>query len=113
MPTALPAVGRADGVAAVLDQPEVVLRGERGDGAQVERVAQRVRDHDGPRPRREGRLELATVEVVGRQVDVDEDGHQPVLDDRVDRGREAGGGGDDLVAGLQPARRRAWARSGR
>ena len=35
-------------------------------------------------------------------VDVDEHGDEPVLHDRVDGRREAGGDGDDLVAGLEP-----------
>ena len=35
-------------------------------------------------------------------MDVDEDRHQVVLDDRIDGRREAGGDGDHLVAGLEP-----------
>ena len=51
------------------------------------------------------------VEVVGAELDVDEHRHEPVLDDRVDRRREAGGDGDHLVARLRAGARRASARS--
>ena len=60
-----------------------------------------------------GVFELADVDVVGRDLDVDEDGNEVVLDDRIDGGREAGGDGDDLVARLQLPVARAGARSGR
>ena len=42
MPTVRPLIGRADRVAAVFDQPEIVLADEVGHGVQVEGIAQRV-----------------------------------------------------------------------
>ena len=68
--------------------------------------------------RADGVFEALGQHVAGRQVHVDEDGHAAVLDDRGDRGGEAGRHGDDLVARLQAAgrvagwsewrRRRGW-----
>ena len=68
----------------------------------VERVAEGVGDHDGPRAIRQGRFQPRRVHVVGRQVHVEEHGDAAVLKDRVDRGREARRHGDDLVARLEP-----------
>jgi len=50
---------------------------------------------------RKGRVELGHVDVISRHVDVDEDRHQVVLNDRIDRGRETGGEVITLVAGLE------------
>ena len=73
---------------------------EAEDRGQVERVAERVGDHHGlGLPGHVGRLELRDVQVAGDGVVVDEDGDGAVLDDGRDGGREAGGAGDDLVAG--------------
>ena len=47
VPTGLAAIGRAERVAAVLDQIQVVLFAERHHRVEVERIAQRVGDHDG------------------------------------------------------------------
>ncbi len=66
----------ADGVAAVLDEQQVVLLAERRDRVEVERVAQRVGDHHRPRPGRQRVLEMRDVDVVGRYVDVEEDRHE-------------------------------------
>ncbi len=99
----LPAVpGRAERVAAVLDQPQTVALAERRDGIEVERIAQRVGHHHRPRAIAHRRLQPLNVDVVLGQGDVDEDGHEPVLQDRVDGGWEAGRDRDHLVARAQP-----------
>ena len=89
MPTVLAVVRRAERVAAVFDQPEIVLAREVGDRVQVERIAERVGDHDGARAVGQGRFELRHVDVIRRQFHVDEDRDAAVLNDRVDRGRES------------------------
>ena len=102
-PDRAPVVGPAEGVAAVLDQHQLVAAAERLDGLEIERVAQRVGDHDRARARREGVLQLVDVDVVARQLDVDEHGHEAVLHDRIDRRGKAGRDRDHLVARTQPA----------
>ena len=99
--TAVPV--RSERVAAVLDQPQVVPLAERRDGVEVERVAERVGDHDGAGADAAGRLQPGAVDVVPGQRDVDEDRDEAVLDDRVHRRREARGDRDDLVAGAETA----------
>jgi hypothetical protein len=94
-------VGGAERVAAVLDEHQAVAAAEVDDRAEVERVAQRVGDHDGARAVGDGRLHRLDVDVVGGQRDVHEHRHEAVLDDRVDGRGEAGGDGDDLVTRLQ------------
>ena len=49
VPTSPAVVGRAERVAAILDQPQIVLLGDAHDLLEIERIAQRVRDHDQPR----------------------------------------------------------------
>jgi hypothetical protein len=93
---------RAQSVAAVLDQPQSVALAERRDGVEVERVSERVGDHHGPRAIAHRSLEPADIDVVLGQGDVHEHGHEPVLQDRVHRGGEAGGYRDHLVARTQP-----------
>ena len=95
------AVARAQGVAVVLDEPQVVLLDQLHDRVEVERHAERVRQHDRARARRDGRPQLVRVGVVVAQADVDEHRHQAVLHDRRHGAREARRDGDHLVAGLE------------
>jgi hypothetical protein len=62
-----------------------------------------VGEDDGASAIGERGVEVGDVDVEGRDLDVDENGNQAVLDDRVDGGRKAGGEGDDFVAGLELA----------
>jgi hypothetical protein len=55
----LAAPGAAEGVAAVFDEPQVVLFAEGGDGVEIEDVAQGVGDHDGLGPRAVALLQAA------------------------------------------------------
>ena len=102
MPGQPSAVASAERVAVVLDQPQVVLPDEVHDRVEVERSAQGVGQHDRPGARPDGGAQLLGIGVVVAQPTSTNTGHQPVLDDRRDRGGEARGDGDDLVARLQP-----------
>ena len=93
---------RADGVAGVLDHPEIVLIRQFHHDVEVEGVAQGVRHEDRTGPRADGGAELVWVGFVGTELGVDEDRYEAVLEDRIDRGREAGGDRDDLVTLDQP-----------
>ena len=53
---------------------------------------------DGPGLWTDRFLELFNIGLVGAELNVDEDRHEPVLYDRVDRGWEACGERDDFVA---------------
>ena len=59
-----PVDGRADRVAAVLDEPQLVRVGERLDGVEVERVAERVRHHDRARAVAEAPRRAATTSML-------------------------------------------------
>lgn len=95
-------VGAAEGIAVVLDEEQPAVAGDLGDLLDGEGVAERMGDHDGPGARTDGLRDPLRGGVVGAEFDVDEDRHQTVLQDRVDRRGKAGRHGDDLVAGHQP-----------
>ena len=103
MPVSRPSVPRAERVAVVLDEEQVVLGGERGDRIEIERVAERVREHDRARPRADRLREPIDPHVVGAELDVDEHRHEPVEHDRVHGGGESGRDREHLVARAQPA----------
>jgi hypothetical protein len=44
---------------------------------------------------------LAAIDVVGAELNIDEDRDQIVLEDGIERGGESGGDGDDLIAGTK------------
>ncbi len=46
-PNGAPFVERADGVAAILDHPQILFGCQLRDGIDVKRVAEGVRQHDG------------------------------------------------------------------
>ena len=109
---------RAERVAAVLDQHEVVLAAQRLHARAVERVAERVGEHEPARARADRGGDRLERRVVGVGLDVDVDRHEPVLVDGRDRGGEADRGADHLVAraeralvqvrGRRPRRRAGW-----
>lgn len=74
-------VARAEGIAVILHEPEIVLVAEVLHGLQVKGIAQRMREHDGLRLVREGRLQLRDVDVVLRNRHIDEDRHRTVVHD--------------------------------
>ena len=71
--------------------------GDVGHDRQVERISEGVRDGDRPCPGVEGGLDQIGADIVGGDVDIDEHRSEIVLQNWVDRRREAGGAGDDLV----------------
>src|ERR1035438_1190205 len=76
--------GGAKRITAILDQPEIVLFHKRGDGIEVENITQRVSDDDSHGLLAAGRFELVGVDLIGGQLDIDEDGYKTVLKNRVD-----------------------------
>ena len=85
-------------VATILDQKKPVTIANGAHGRHVERIAQGVGDHDRPRARRDRLLDGGDVDIVGRNIRVDEDRNHVGLKNRIDRCREARGAGDHLVA---------------
>ena len=91
-------IARAERVAVVLDEPQPVLFAKCLDRPKVERVAERVCEHDGTRLGRQRLFQPRDVDVVLRDRHINEDGHGAVLDDRRDRRREARRDRDDFIA---------------
>jgi len=91
-----------DRVAAILDDPESVPLCQGHDGFQVERVAQGMRQDDGPGPRPDRCREALWIGVIRGQGGVHEDGHQAILQDGRDRGGEACCTSEDLISGSEP-----------
>jgi glucose-1-phosphate cytidylyltransferase len=106
------APGAAEGVATVFNQPQIVGAAEGGDGVEVEDVAEGVGDHDRLDPGGVGGFEEGDVDFVAGEGDLDEDRDEAVLNDGIDGGGEAGGYGDDLVAGLELAVAEFWRAEG-
>jgi len=94
-------VRRAERVTRVLNQPQAVFVAQLLHRVEIERVAQRVRHHDRPRLGPDSLAKPLWDGVVGAQLDVDDDGSQPVLDDRVDGGWKPGGHRQHLLTGPQ------------
>jgi hypothetical protein len=93
--------GGAERVAAILQEPKVVLLRERGEHVEIGGDADGVRDENGARFRADGGLDLLDVDVVAARLAIDEDGDEAILHQRRERGRERDGWGDDFVAGAQ------------
>ena len=96
-------VCRADGIAAILDQPEIVFSDELHYRGQVERIAERVGEHHCTGFVRTRFLQLTDINVIGRYGDVDEYGHELVLNDGIYRGGEACRDCNDFIAAFQAA----------
>src|SRR5450631_2013332 len=62
-------------IAAVFDEPKVVLPGKRRDGIDVENVAECMRDDDGFRFPAVRCFKLCRVNLITGNCDVDEDRH--------------------------------------
>src|SRR5262249_9143935 len=90
--------GRSNGIAAVLNHPEIVFCCKRHDLVQRKRIPQRVRQNDRSGPRRKSRFELCRVDVVSRYLYINEDRNQPILNDWIDGSWKPGCDGDHLVA---------------
>jgi len=59
------------------------FRQEVGDGIEIEGIAEGVGDDDGPGARRDGGLKLSAIDVVGAELNVNEDGER-FLDDGIE-----------------------------
>ena len=90
----------SEGVAVVLDEPEVVLVAELLDLGEVEGVAEGVRHEDELGLVAQGSLHLGDVDVAGAGLDIHEDGHRSVLEDGCHAGGEGRRDADDLIAAL-------------
>src|SRR5438045_5740527 len=87
-----------------------MLAGKIDNGINIERIAERVRKYDGPGSIGKGQLQLTNIHIKGGKRYVDEYGHQAVLEDGIDRGRKAGGDGNDFVSRSQPLIGQLWGR---
>ena len=96
-------VGGAQCIAAIFDQPQIVLFAQCDDDFQVERVAQGVGQHDGLGLVGDGRFDFRGIDIVGAQFDVDKHRYRAIAEDRIDGGREAGGNANDFIARLDRA----------
>ena len=94
-------VACSEGVAVVLDEPQVVPVDDLHHLVQIKRNSQGVGEEDGLCLLRNRRFQLLNVDVVSPEFDVHKYGNQSVLDERGDGGWEAGGHCQDLVAGLE------------
>jgi hypothetical protein len=94
------APGRSQGVTVVLNHPEIMLSRERQHAIEIERISQRVGQHNGPRPRRDGFRHSIRIRVVGSQIGIHKDRHECMLYERKYGGRKCGGCGDHFVARL-------------
>src|SRR6185312_13715271 len=83
-----PVEAGAERVARVLDQGEAMTLGDLDDARGVERVAERVREHDRARPGPDRLLDPRGIDVVRGRLHVNEDGDATSLEDRIDDGGE-------------------------
>ncbi len=90
--------GGPQGIAAVFDEPEIVLPAKIPQGGCIVRYPHGVGDHHGPRLRRNRRRHGLHAGDVGPQFHVDENRQGTILDDRVDGRGKAGGDGDHFIA---------------
>ncbi len=95
-------VGRSQGVAAVLHEPQVMLPDQSHDGNQIVRIAKRMRQEYGFGLRSYRLLEFSHVDIVRSNIHVNEHGNHAMLDYRVDGCWESSGHRNDFVTGLQP-----------
>ena len=89
---------RAERVAAVLEQPEIVLLREGRERVEIARNADRMRNKNRARLRPDRRLDLRRVDVVNARLAIDKNRDEPVLHQRRQRGRKCHRRRDDLVA---------------
>ena len=95
-----PIVGGTQRIAAIFNQPQLILLANGLDHVQVVRVAQRMRQHDRLGFGADGRLQLRGIDVVGPQFDIDKNRAGAKLNDRVDRGGESSRHTDDFIPGF-------------
>ena len=94
-------IGGAEGVAVVLDEPEVVLFHEIHYGIKMEGNPHRVSHHDGFCLRTNGRNKSFGNSGIIAEVDIYKDGNQLVLYNRIQRRGETTGSSNDFIAGFE------------
>src|SRR5512140_3692133 len=95
----LPLVLRPVGLGGVLDDEEFPFSGDLHNGVHVRHLPEQVDRDDRPGLRRDGRLDLRGIHVVGRRVHVDEDRLRSAPADRLGGGDERVRHGDHFVPG--------------
>ena len=88
----------------VLDHPQAVPPGDGQDRVHVGRLAVEMHRHDGPRARRDRRLDLGRIQVVGIGRNVDKHRRRAGLVDRLGGRVEGERGCDHLIARADAAR---------
>jgi len=93
----------AEGVAIVLDEPEVVFFHKIHDGIEMEGNPHRVSHHDGLCLRTDSCGKSFGDGGIVAEVHIDKYRNQLVLENGIQRRGETAGGGNDFIAGLQAA----------
>ena len=88
-------------VAIVFDEHQIVPPGNIEHDVEIERIAQRVSQHNGPRSWADGIGQTLGDDIASRGIDIDENRHATVLHDRSDRGRKTGSHGQHFIARAQ------------
>ena len=105
-------IGRTERIAAVFDQPEIVLLREGTDGIEIEDVSQGMGDEHGPCPVAARRFKFAHINLIPGNSDVHKNWHQTILENRVHRRRKTCGYGNDLIAWPQLSIAEFWRSQG-
>ncbi len=90
--------GRAEGVAVIFQQPEIVAAGNIGDDIHGAGIAERVRNQDGSRARADGVFNQVRIEVVCSHFAIHKNRNQAVLHDGSQRGGKRDGRRNDFIA---------------
>ena len=88
----------------VLDDDQVMPRGDLHDRVHIGHLAVQVHGQDGSGARGDPRLDLADVHQIGARIDIDEDRRRADHDDRFGSGEEGVRNRDDLIARTDPGR---------
>ena len=75
---------RAQSVAGIFDQPQIVLLADLDDFIHVVHIAQRMRQKDALCSRRNRFFDFVDVDVVGAGFGINEHGDKPVLKNRIE-----------------------------
>ena len=102
LPDMLPFILGPERIAAILDQPKVVLAAKIGHCSTVERIAKGVRKHHSPRAVAKGCFQSLHIDVVGGarlwMLHIDKHRHEVVLQNRIDRRGKARSNGDHFIS---------------
>ncbi len=82
-------------------------RGDFADRVHVGRAAVQMNGQDRASSRRDGALDELRIEIAGRGIDIDEDGHGAAISDRFGRGEKRVRRGDHFIVGLNAERQQS------